>query len=46
MVFFILFRHNQHEDLEMDLEFERREQSSPTTKRTKHTGDPEPDSQP
>ncbi|MDI9948526.1 lysylphosphatidylglycerol synthase transmembrane domain-containing protein [Rhodococcus sp. NM-2] len=46
VVFFILFRHNQHEDLEMDLEFERREQSSPTTKRTKHTGDPEPDSQP
>ncbi|RZK73148.1 MAG: UPF0104 family protein, partial [Rhodococcus sp. (in: high G+C Gram-positive bacteria)] len=46
VVFLILFRHNQHEDLEMDLEFERREQSSPTTKRTQHTGDPEPDSQP
>ncbi|QYB02554.1 YbhN family protein [Rhodococcus sp. USK10] len=46
VVFFILFRHNQHEDLEMDLEFERREQSTPTTNRTQHSTDAEPDSQP
>ena len=46
VVFFILFRHNQHEDLEMDLEFERREQSTPTTNRTQHPTDAEPDSQP
>ncbi|MEN0138305.1 MAG: YbhN family protein [Rhodococcus sp. (in: high G+C Gram-positive bacteria)] len=43
VVFLILFRHNQHEDLEMDLEFERREQSTPTTKHTQHTTDSEPD---
>ncbi|BAH53464.1 lysylphosphatidylglycerol synthase transmembrane domain-containing protein [Rhodococcus opacus] len=43
VVFLILFRHNQHEDLEMDLEFERREQSAPTTKHTEHTTEPEPD---
>ena len=46
VVFLILFRHNQHEDLEMDLEFERREQSTPTTNRTQHSTESEPDSQP
>ncbi|KAF0960671.1 lysylphosphatidylglycerol synthase transmembrane domain-containing protein [Rhodococcus sp. T7] len=46
VVFFILFRHNQHEDLEMDLEFERREQSTPTTNHTQHSTDSEPDSHP
>ena len=46
VVFFILFRHNQHEDLEMDLAFERREQSTPTTNHTQHSTDSEPDSHP
>lgn len=46
VVFLILFRHNQHEDLEMDLELERREQSTPTTNHTQHSTDAEPDSQP
>lgn len=35
IVFLILFRHNQHEDLEMDLEFERREQ--PGARHTPHS---------
>ncbi|WP_072689083.1 TIGR00374 family protein [Rhodococcus marinonascens] len=47
IVFLILFRRNQHEDLGMDVEFERQEQSSAAADdHTTRAADPEPDSQP
>lgn len=47
IVFLILFRYNQHEDLAMDLEFERQEQSPiPADEHSSHTPEPEPDSKP